>query len=133
MEVKELQQTLKTYQIEKDKLKRLEKAVRSIVSENADRRFHLDLSEVVQVKAQQEEEAELQYAPVYMMGGLMGWGTVSASAPRKPRKRDTSLEKILGVALSDADALDVLIVLLRRQTGAVEKMEEELKKMGIEV
>lgn len=131
MDVKELQQNLKTYQIEKDKLGRLEKAVRSIVQENGDRRFHLDLSEVVQAKAQPQQQEEA--VPVYMMYGMMGWGAVSASAPQKTRKRDTSLEKILGVALSEADALDVLIVLLRRQTTLVEEMEKELRKIGIKV
>lgn len=131
MEVKELQQSLKTYLMEKDKLKRLEKAVHSIVKENSDRRFHLDLSEVVPARAQQEQGEEA--APVYMMYGMMGWGPVSASAPQRARKRDTGLEKILGVALSDTDALDVLIVLLRRQTTLVEQLEEELRKIGVKV
>lgn len=120
MNVKELQLALKSYQIEKDKANRMTKAIETLVKGDTERTFHIDLSEVVPAKPKPQEPLMIHGYGVY--------------APMNDKtKKSTDLSKMLGMTLSDMDALDVLILLLNKQNEKVEKMESALRKEGVEI
>lgn len=116
MKAKELQQKLKEYEIETDKLKRLDKVVSGLASGHNSQSFQLQITEI-----------KGGYPKNPYVGNVM-------NTDRGPVRLAAVQDKpLLGIQVNDFTVLQITMKLLEGQRVKVDELKKSIQEKGIEI
>jgi hypothetical protein len=124
MKAAQIQQKIKVYQLEKDKLRRFEKTVETLIKDSSIKKCHIQLSGVIPAKRRNPYIGNTIYTDA---------GPLRLAPLKGELEKDTELNVILGSLISDIDAAEIAILLYEKQKELVITMEKDIKEAGIEL